>query len=551
MQSMISEGMINSERQFVARSLPVRTECMESSSEELAVLPTVADVLAMPVLQAGLPEVFGDRSPLQTAVRWVHVSDSPRVAALLDGGELLLSTGAGWPGDAEGLSVLASELSAVSVSGIVVELGTRFTVMPPAFVEACRRLGVALVGLEREVKFVALTEAVHRRIIASQLDALQRRQQLHELFTSLSLRGAPANVVVRETARVLGAGVVLENLAHEVVAADSRAIDGDGALLHDWAVRSRGLAQNQEAGWSHVAVEARGTRWGTLLAAPGPTHPAGRTTVLEQAATTLALARLADGEQGWELRAHRRLVAGLLDQGYSTPADARSRLEASGFPVHRRRLHAMVAASAPQDAMHAAGEALRKADASSAVLGASIEGEGILLVSLPRSSMVSDAAVTAASAAIASTAPSEAVIGGLAIGRGVSTLPDLLTSLTEVRMLALKTPPGTIRRFDDRPLARLVTTLHGDHRLQEHSERMLAPLIRHDLETGGDLLDVLGALLRHPGNRTAAAAASHLSRSVFYQRLTLIGDLLDADLDDGETLAALHVALLASTAPGR
>ena len=41
------------------------------------------------------------------------------------------------------------------------------------------------------------------------------------------------------------------------------------------------------------------------------------------------------------------------------------------------------------------------------------------------------------------------------------------------------------------------------------------------------------------------AQASHLSRSVFYQRLALIGDLLGADLDDGETIAALHLALLA------
>ena len=73
---------------------------------------------------------------------------------------------------------------------------------------------------------------------------------------------------------------------------------------------------------------------------------------------------------------------------------------------------------------------------------------------------------------------------------------------------------------------------------------MLAPLIEHDLARGGDLLDVLGAMLAHPGNRTAAAQASHLSRSVFYQRLALIGDLLDADLDDGETLTALHLALL-------
>jgi purine catabolism regulator len=36
-----------------------------------------------------------------------------------------------------------------------------------------------------------------------------------------------------------------------------------------------------------------------------------------------------------------------------------------------------------------------------------------------------------------------------------------------------------------------------------------------------------------------------MSRSVFYQRLQLIEQLLGEDLDDGHTLAALHVALVA------
>ncbi|HVL63410.1 MAG TPA: helix-turn-helix domain-containing protein [Microbacterium sp.] len=98
---------------------------------------------------------------------------------------------------------------------------------------------------------------------------------------------------------------------------------------------------------------------------------------------------------------------------------------------------------------------------------------------------------------------------------------------------------------------RLVTSMRDDHRLLRHSEVMLAPLIEHDLARGGDLLDVLGAMLAHPANRTAAALASHLSRSVFYQRLGLIGDLLGVDLDDGETLTALHLALLVRRSAGR
>jgi len=101
-----------------------------------------------------------------------------------------------------------------------------------------------------------------------------------------------------------------------------------------------------------------------------------------------------------------------------------------------------------------------------------------------------------------------------------------------------------IRRADARPLVRLVTNLRDDRRLLEHGERMLAPLIEYDMTRDGDLLDVLGAVLAHPANRTAAAAASHLSRSVFYQRIALIERLLGMDLDDGENQTALHLALL-------
>jgi len=93
-------------------------------------------------------------------------------------------------------------------------------------------------------------------------------------------------------------------------------------------------------------------------------------------------------------------------------------------------------------------------------------------------------------------------------------------------------------------MLRLVSALGADPRLLEHSENMLRPLIEHDLGTGSDLMQVLRAYLNHPGNRTRAAAASHLSRSVFYQRIALIEDLLGMDLQDGEATAALHAAIL-------
>lgn len=493
---------------------------------EESALPSVRDVLGSDALRGGIPEVLVGGDALDAAVRWVHVSDSDRVASLLNGGELLLTTAAAWSGSDEALRHLAASLYEAGVSGVVIELGTRFTVVPPSFVAACRASGVALLTLEQEVKFVAVTEAVHRQIIAGQLEALQQRQYLHELFTGLGLRGAPADVVVAETARVLGAPVVLETLSREVVAA---AVAGSttAAVLGDWALRSR-----EGSGMLTVPVEARGVRWGTLVALTGASYPAGVTTVLEQAATALAFSRLADGPEAWTALAARDLVSAVAGGRHTGAADVAARLEAGGLPVRGRTLAVLVAPGADAPALVAFVRELTAAEGVRARAGEH-DGHGVVLVSAP--APVSDARLRRAASLLR---------GGLAVGANATSVSDLLASVRAARLLADRLTPGEVRRVDDRPLTRLMAELSVDHRLQEHSERMLAPLIRHDDATGGDLVRVLRAVVAHPGNRTAAATASHLSRSVFYQRLALISDILDVDLDDGETLTSLHLALL-------
>lgn len=506
---------------------------------DAAALPRVRDVLDAEVLLRGDPQVLVGGDALDAPVRWVHVSDSDQVAQLLDGGELLLTTAAGWPGADAALRGVVDSLADAGIAGIVMELGARFPVAPPALVAACRSRGLALIALEQVVKFVAVTEAVHRRIIAGQLEALQERQSLHELFTGLTLRGAPADTVVRETARVLAAPVVLETLGREVVTADLRDATAS-VVLTDWPTRSR-----IGDGLLAVPVEARGVRWGTLVALPGPAHPAGRTTVLELAATALALARLADGPEAWAELPARELVDAVVNGRHTGADDVAARLHAAGLPVRGRVLSVLIAAGADAadvsalvaaiGAGGAGGASTAERDLDVGALGAVHGGDGVVLVS----------ASASPGAALLRWA-SEASGVGLAVGPDVATVAELLASVRPTRLLAARLRAGEVRRVDDRPLTRLVTELGDDHRLQEHSERMLAPLIRHDEQHDGDLVRVLRAVVSHPGSRTAAAAASHLSRSVFYQRIALIADLLGADLDDGETLSALHLALLAS-----
>lgn len=522
-------------------------------------LPTMRQLLALPAIVAGSPEVVAGAEALGRRVRWVHVSDSPGVARLLSGGEMLLSTGAAWPAEPDALGTLVEGLVGAGLAALVLELGGAHPHPPEGLVHAARALGLPVVVLHREVKFVTVTEAVHRLIIADQTAAIRAQEEVRERFTALALRGSPADFIVRQLAQTLGAPVVLENLAHEVVAAEVPAALEESVLAR-WDVRSRIAHRARREGeasvgdesrpWFIVPVEARGTRWGHLVALGGPSHPAGRGSVLEQGAIALALGRLADPDgDEWSRIARRALLDDLLGGRYASLGGATARVEAAGLDGPGARLYGLAVIHAPHtpDAADAAARAL-----GGRALSGSLSDPGrvrapagaAILLSLPRRVALDDAAVRRFAGAL--QAGSERML--VAIGSPANDIEGGLSSLKEARDLSRAALPRgargiVIRRVEAHPLTRLLAPLRDDHRLLEHGERMLAPLIEHDLARGGDLLDVLGAMLAHPSNRTAAATASHLSRSVFYQRLALIQDLLGVDLDDGEVLAALHIAL--------
>ena len=57
-------------------------------------------------------------------------------------------------------------------------------------------------------------------------------------------------------------------------------------------------------------------------------------------------------------------------------------------------------------------------------------------------------------------------------------------------------------------------------------------------------LAVLREYLRLAGNKAAVAQRLHMSRPALYKRLDAIRDALGVDLDDGESMTSLHVAIM-------
>ncbi|HTY71390.1 MAG TPA: PucR family transcriptional regulator [Actinomycetes bacterium] len=534
----------------------------------MAALPTLSAVLALPVVRRGAPEVVAGAEALDRPVRWAHVAEVVDIGSLLRGRELLLTTGMALPDDPAGLRAYVAGLVAADAAGVVVELGRRYVdALPPALVSAAREQGLPLVVLAHETRFVEITEAVHQLVADAQLFELRASEELHRAFTELAVEGADATTVVREAARLAHRPVVLENLTHQVLAYDA-AGQSPADVLADWEARSRRVrcagrtGRDPASGWVVSQVGARGTDWGRLVLVSdgsGGEHSAvpdvRDAMLLERAAEALALNRLLDRDrESLERQAHRVLLSAVLHHALPVEEIA-VRAKALGVPLDRRHVVALVllpeVAAEPsvileeealRDLAEAAAAAVREARLMALVAPVD-DGVGVLISAA--STARADAAVDELAERLRQGTPRPGVVG---VGSVVSDLRELRRSVLEavhVAEAAVREPGRQVHRLADVRLRGLLHLLRDDARLQTYVERELGPLLSWDAAHRSDLLGILRTYLGAGRNKSAAAAAAHLSRPAFYERLARLEQILGADLDDVESCLSLHVAVLA------
>jgi purine catabolism regulator len=540
-------------------------------------LPTVAEILALDPLRRGAPRVVAAADRLDAPVRWVHVIELAEAAHLLRGGELVLSTGIALPDDPAGLTRYVADLASVGVSALAVELGSRYArSLPGALVSAAAGHRLPLIVLQRETHFIEITEAVHARIIDTQLEELRASERLHQVFTDLAVSGAPADEIVRQAATLSGCPVILENVAHQVLACEPAGQDA-ARLLAGFAARSRAVAPPGRTGYDHASgwlvtvVGARGEDWGRLIMA-GDRAPEPRdVTLVERAATTLALGRLLDHErESLERQAHRTILGAFLGHGYAGPAEAEARARALGVPVTGRRLLSVVIRLAPAAApgsgagLEGHARALRVADAAAAAcrdervpaLVGSLDDTrvGALLALPPRADP--DGVLGRVAGRLRRRLGDDDVIGA---GSVVDSVPDVQRSFLEaeqVAEVAARDGAGqdggrAFYRLPDLRLRGLLHLLRDDPRVQAFAERELGPLLRHDDASGGQLIAALTAYLEAGGNKAEAAKRAHLARPTLYERLRRIEEVLGVSLDSAQSRTSLHVAVLAQAVLAR
>ena len=516
---------------------------------------TVGEVVGLPVVQAGEPEVLCARR-WDEPLRWMHGSDLADLSALLHGGELVLTTGGAL---ARSPRKYLQRLAHAGAIGVIVELGTRVADLPKTAASTAEELNLALVVLHRPIRFVEVTEAVHRRIVAEQYDEVAFDRRVHETFTELSMKRASVAGIVDAAARILDEPVVLEDLSHHALAVSALA---HPLVLQDWERRSRRNPDAEQ--WATTPVGPRAEEWGRLVVPHAPADPGRATMVLERAAAALALHRMIERDRS---SLQQQAQSGLIDDvlrgritderevavrahalGLRAPANyfpAVVRVERHRWPEdpvarHRRNITLL---DAVVHTVNAAGHTGLFALRGDGEVGVVIALKDNLSAPAPKALMTLGEALRREIRRVDGAQHS-----ALALVAEVGTVTDAIAGLAEAGHIAeVALAMGDSRpyhRAADTRLRGLIALLRDDRRVQRFAEMELKSLLIEDDQGGPCNADVLREYLAAAGNKVMAAERLHVSRPTLYKRLADIREVLGVDLDDGESRTSLHVAML-------
>jgi purine catabolism regulator len=531
------------------------------------VTPTVADIVALPVIQRGSPEILCANG-FDRRVRWVHVSDVADLSHLLQGGELVLTRGAALRRSPRRYLRNLAKAQAV---GVVAEVGTD-AALPASISAIAEELDLALVLLRKEIKFVEVTEEVHRAIVSDQYAEVDFARRAHEIFTELSTRRASPAEIAEAAASLLDAPIVLEDLAHQalaIAAAGRRATD----FLGDWERRSRlhaagGDPDGPERPWTVTPVGRGGDHWARLIALGSPADPARTTMVLERAAQALVIHRMAEqGRSDMEHQAQAGLVDDVLQLRIRTEDEVAARAFALGLRSAPRYVPATVRARdwvsdgdpvAAQRRNTGLLDMVARAVKAQGHTGLfSVHGAGevgmVLSLNPGRSGRAGaeQAALDALADAVhrdglrAAGTP-ELVVGVAGASRGLLDAIQRIGESAHIAEVAAGMPASDriVFRVSDIRLRGLLALLRGDPRVQRFAESELRALILHDIESGDNCMEILRGYLELAHHKSALAERLHLSRPALYAKLARIERILGVELSDGESATSLHVAML-------
>lgn len=113
-------------------------------------------------------EVVAGHTGLNRLVKWVHVVDVTKIRNLLNGNELILSTGLAWRDDKDLFLSVVEQLIESNAAALCIEIGTYTSLLPQEIIDLANTHHFPIILFKQEVPFVEITQDIHTLLINHQ-----------------------------------------------------------------------------------------------------------------------------------------------------------------------------------------------------------------------------------------------------------------------------------------------------------------------------------------------------------------------------------------------
>jgi purine catabolism regulator len=515
---------------------------------------TIRELMAQTGLNLSLVAGSGG---IDRPIRWVHTSELSDPTPWLSGGELLLTTGMSLRGSPAAQRAYIRRLVAAGLAGLGFGLGFGFDEVPEPIKRAADREAFPVLEVPYPVPFIAIAEAVSKRIAEERVRDVQVSMDIHDRLASLAAEGAGLADVLDEVTALSGGWALLFDLRGGVLAA-SAGPSGHPDPDAVWANLPPGLTERSgpvtasEMGPQGATVAmavVAGKRHEGVLTFGKPARLEARDRFVVRHAVTVLGLLLASRRA--VIEAERRVAGDILSEAFAgrlAGADLVRRLELVGFPPSAPVAAIVLEADSGKDAqaLDDLAWALDGALGSRAraVRTAVTAGRVTALVSHERPESL---AAPAMDEVIAAAEEIGLPHDRIRLGIGEKATPDEIRHSYLSAVLALRAAPESRRIASPRDLGSYALLLGGQPRpvLENFVRSVLGPLIERDRERSSELVVSVRAFIEAGGRWEPGAETIGVHRHTLRYRVRQAEQLLERDLSSPEDRLEVWLALKA------
>lgn len=155
----------------------------------------------------GHAKVIAGKGGLCRPVRWVHVLEVISIENLLNGNELILSTGIGWQGDQNDFALLVKKFIDSNATGLCIELGQYISEVPQEIIELADTHDFPIIVFSKKVRFIDITQEIHGLLIKKHYQILSDLEEYSNRINQLLLSSNPQQKILQLLYDYLGMSI--------------------------------------------------------------------------------------------------------------------------------------------------------------------------------------------------------------------------------------------------------------------------------------------------------------------------------------------------------